>query len=121
MKKDAYVESGAHLLQIYCMIALDSQIEKSPSFKVGTQWAGLIAKNSGLFCSPANKSKSVNLKSTLANLNVASQARAKIGVTSMLVTDDGDRLQETEYVDDKFKVLVTVLVILITNIYYFLQ
>ena len=63
---------------MYCMIALDSQIEKSPSFKVGTQWAGLIAKNSGLFCSPANKSKSVNLKSTLANLNVASQARAKI-------------------------------------------
>ena len=75
------LESGAHLLQIYCMIALDSQIANSPSFKVGTQWAGLIAKNSGLFCSPANKSKSVNLKSTLANLNVASQARAKNGMS----------------------------------------
>ena len=65
------------------MIALDSQIEKSPSFKVGTQWAGLIAKNSGLFCSPANKSKSVNLKSTFANLKVASQARAKIKVVKL--------------------------------------
>ena len=77
-----------YLLQINDKIALDSHKIRLSSFRVGTQWAGFITKNSGLFWSPLKMSKLVIFGVKSRRLISTSQARA-------LKIDSKDGLIET--------------------------